>query len=402
MLGRVDALDPVNLTNLVQRLARERAFFEAVFDAVHEGILVIREDGVIDYANPAATRMIGMKPGDVGRASLWRLVPGLRQSLGLAPGERVGDRTAVSREIELNYPESRIVRLYLVPFQAGDGRDAATAQPRGGSEGRAGSGVRPAEEQRFAVILGDVTQEVLSTQERIESEKINSIILLAAGVAHELGNPLNSLTIHLQLLQRHLRKAAKSAGVEKALGSLEICQNEVQRLDGIIRNFLEAIHPRRPDFSEVDLLILLEEVLRVQGPELQDRGLTVEVESAIGPAVVNADRNQIKQVFFNVIKNAMDAMTANGRLQIKARGDDEFVYLQFGDTGHGIPQDDLPRLFEPFHTTKRSGHGLGLMIVQRIMRDHGGQVGIDSREGVGTIVTLQFPRRDRRVRLLER
>src|SRR5690606_13829769 len=100
--------------------------------------------------------------------------------------------------------------------------------------------------------LGDVTQEVLSTQERIESEKINSIILLAAGVAHELGNPLNSLTIHLQLLQRHLRKATRSPGVEKALGSLEICQNEVQRLDGIIRNFLEAIHPQPPDFSEVD------------------------------------------------------------------------------------------------------------------------------------------------------
>lgn len=390
MLGRVDALDPVNLTNLVQRLARERAFFEAVFDAVHEGVLVIRENGVIEYANPAGARMIGLKEADTGRTSLWRLVPGLRQSLDLAPGEGIGDRAAVSREIELTYPEHRIVRLYLVPFQ--DDGDPG----HGGAE----PGHEAVNEPRFAVILGDVTQEILSTRERIESEKINSILLLAAGVAHELGNPLNSLTIHLQLLQRHLRKAGKSPDVGKALASLDVCQAEVRRLDDIIQNFLEAIRPRRPDFAEVDLLALLEEVLAVQGPELQDRELAVEVESVIGPVVVKADRNQVKQVFFNVIKNGMEAMSAGGRLHIKARGDDDFVYLQFGDTGRGIPQDDVPRLFEPFHTTKKTGHGLGLMIVQRILRDHGGQVGIDSREGVGTVVTLQFPRKDRRVRLL--
>jgi signal transduction histidine kinase len=391
VLGRVDALDPVNLTNLVQRLARERAFFEAVFDAVHEGVLVIRENGVIEYANPAGGRMIGLKEAEVGRASLWRLVPGLRQSLDLAPGEGVGGRAAVSREIELSYPEFRIVRLYLVPFQ-----------DDGGIEPGADAGSARVDGQRFAVILGDVTQEVLTTHERIESEKINSVLLLAAGVAHELGNPLNSLTIHLQLLQRHLQKAGKSSGLDKATASLEVCQNEVQRLDGIIRNFLEAIRPRRPDLAEVDLLAVLEEVLAVQGPELHDRGLVVEVESAIGPVMVKADRNQVKQVFFNVIKNAMEAMTSGGRLHIKARADDDFVFLQFGDTGKGIPQDDIPRLFEPFHTTKKTGHGLGLMIVQRIMRDHSGQVGIDSREGVGTVVTLQFPRKDRRVRMLER
>jgi signal transduction histidine kinase len=402
VLGRVDALDPVNLTNLVQRLARERAFFEAVFDAVHEGVLVIRETGVIDYANPAGARMIGMKPGDIGRTSLWRLVPGLRQSLDLAPGEGVSGRAALSREIELNYPEYRIVRLYLVPFQ-NDGTGAPDA-PLDAAAAEAGEAVTAdrVEEPRFAVILGDVTQEILTTRERIESEKINSILLLAAGVAHELGNPLNSLTIHLQLLERHLRKAGKAADLGKAAASLEVCQTEVKRLDGIIRHFLEAIRPQRPDFSEIDLLAVLEEVLAVQGPELQDRELAIDVESAIGPVVVKADRNQVKQVFFNVIKNAMEAMTAGGRLHIKARGDDDFVYLQFGDTGRGIPQDDLPRLFEPFHTTKKSGHGLGLMIVQRIMRDHGGQVGIDSREGVGTVVTLQFPRKDRRVRMLER
>jgi two-component system, sporulation sensor kinase E len=252
------------------------------------------------------------------------------------------------------------------------------------------------------VILSDITQEILSTRERIESERVSSILLLAAGVAHEIGNPLNSLTIHLQLMQRHLKKAPPTPGLEKVSASLEVCQNEVQRLDGIIQHFLEAIRPRPPDFSDVNLLEVLEEVLAVQAQELQDRDLKVDVEVDLDSSPVKADRNQVKQVFFNVIKNAMEAMSSGGQLHIKARGDDDYVYLQFGDTGKGIPQDDLPRLFQPFHTTKRGGHGLGLMIVQRIMRDHGGQIGIDSREGVGTVVTLQFPRKDRRVRLLQR
>ena len=91
-----------------------------------------------------------------------------------------------------------------------------------------------------------------------------------------------------------------------------------------------------------------------------------------------------------------------GRLKIRSRADDDSVYLLFGDSGVGIRQEDLAQLFQPYHTTKPGGHGLGLMIVQRIMRQHGGTVGIESKEGVGTVVTLAFPQRNRRVRLLER
>jgi len=115
---------------------------------------------------------------------------------------------------------------------------------------------------------------------------------------------------------------------------------------------------------------------------------------------VMADRNQVKQVFFNIIKNAMEAMSPGGILRIGAGADDDFVRVVFGDTGSGIKQEDLMKVFQPYHTTKTGGHGLGLMIVQRILREHGGQVGIESKEGVGTVVTLQFPRKDRRVRML--
>jgi two-component system, sporulation sensor kinase E len=382
VLGRLDTLDSVNLANLVQRLARERTLFEEIFNTLQEGILVIRDDGGIEYANASAHRLIGLGgEEELAGQTLWRLVPGLRPSLGAAIDD---DRAAtaapvVAREFELTYPEPRIVRLYMVPFRL----------PGGGIAGR-----------RFAVILSDVTKEKQSTEARIEDERTSSILLLAAGVAHELGNPLNSLTIHLQLIDRKLKKLKASKESESLAESVNICRAEVSRLDGIISNFLEAIRPRPPDLAEINLADILDEVLRFQHRELEDRGVQVEAETSGDLPLVMADRNQLKQVFFNITKNAMEAMRPGGKLRIKSRADDDSVYLLFGDTGSGIKPEDLVRLFQPYHTTKSGGHGLGLMIAQRIMREHGGQVGLESKEGVGTVVTLQFPRKDRRVRML--
>lgn len=379
LLGRLDHLDSAGLTSLVQRLARERGLLEAVLNTVQEGVLVIADSGTIEYGNAAAARLLGLAEGALVGAQLWRVFPGLRQTLE-ATLQRSGPRPeVVTRELEVNYPQRRFLRLHFVPFD----REPADG-PR-----------------RFTAIVADTTQETLSTEERIESEKVNSILLLAAGVAHELGNPLNSLTIHLQLLGRKLKKLRAIDDGESARESLRICQEEVDRLDGIITNFLEAIRPRPPDFSDVNPAEVLEEVLRFQANELENRGIAVDVQLPAEPQVILADRNQLKQVFFNIVKNAGEAMQPGGSLRVRSRRDDESVYLLFGDTGSGIPQEEMAKLFQPYHTTKKGGHGLGMMIIHRIMRDHGGQIGIDSREGVGTVVTLQFPLKHKRVRMLE-
>lgn len=381
VLGRLDTLDSVNLANLVQRLARERGLFEEIFNTLQEGVLVITLDGEIDYANDAAHRLIGIGEDELAGQILWRLVPGLRPSLGAAlEDDTAAALPVVAREFELTYPEHRTVRLYMVPFR-GEGRGDA---------------------RRFAVILTDVTRDKQTTAQQLEDERTSSILLLAAGVAHELGNPLNSLTIHLQLMERKLKKLKASKEAESLAESVSVCRAEVARLDGIISNFLDAIRPRPPDLAELDLAEVLTEVLKFQQREFSDRRIAVEADALADLPPVMADRNQLKQVFFNINKNAMDAMQPGGRLKIRARADDESVYLLFGDSGSGIKQEDLVRLFQPYHTTKPDGHGLGLMIVQRIMREHGGQVGIESKEAVGTVVTLQFPRKDRRVRMLGR
>ncbi|MSU23845.1 MAG: PAS domain S-box protein [Opitutus sp.] len=376
VLGRLDTFDSVSLANLVQRLARERGLFEEIFNTLQEGVLVIRDDGVIEYGNAAAHRLIGLGDDELAGQTLWRLMPGLRPSLD--EGSAGAALPVIAREFELTYPEPRTVRLSMVPIR-GEGRGAA---------------------RRFVVILNDITREKRTTEQRIEDERTSSVLLLAAGVAHELGNPLNSLTIHLQLIERKLKKLKASKDADSLAESLRVCRGEVTRLDGIISNFLEAIRPHPPDLAETNLPDVLAEVLRFQQREFADRGVVVEAETPAALPAVMADRNQLKQVFFNLTKNALEAMPPGGKLKIKSHADDDSVFLLFGDSGAGIKPEDIARIFQPYHTTKPGGHGLGLMIVQRIMREHGGQVGLESKEGRGTIVTLQFPRKDRRVRLL--
>lgn len=381
ILGRIEDLDSVNLGILVQRLARERKMQETVFNTIQDGILVIDSDGVVQYANDAASSIIGLKPGDIGVTRLWKMVPDLAQSIDrstVSGKKKVAP--VLSREVELNYPEHRIVRLYMVPIDAQVGHDDT-----GG----------------YVIVISDITEDKVSMEELIESERTSSIVRLAAGVAHELGNPLNSLTIHLQLIERKLKKLALQEEGKKLSESLQVCQGEVQRLDGIITHFLEAVRPQKPELNELDLVEMVDEVLRVQEAELRDRKLDVNVEVGSDLPQILGDRGQIKQVFFNLIKNAMEAMQPGGKLRVLTRHDDESVYMQFIDTGSGISEEDLSRVFQAYYTTKKEGHGLGMMIVQRIMREHGGQISLESRKDTGTVITLQFPQQHRRTRLLK-
>ena len=198
ILGRIEDLDSINLSILVQRLARERTLQETVFNTIQDGILVIDSEGIIQYANEAARPMIGLKASDIGNIQLRKMVPDFVRSAPDADTEASeGPQAVLSRELQINYPEKRILRLYMVPIDAPVNSD--------GSGG-------------YVVILTDITEAESSLAERIENERTHSVLHLAAGVAHELGNPLNSLTIHLKLIERKLKDALKGSSA-KALPS---------------------------------------------------------------------------------------------------------------------------------------------------------------------------------------
>lgn len=376
LITRIDRLDSGSLQTQFLRLASEKGLLETIFHAIQEGIVVLDGKGCIAYANRATEKLLGLNLEHAVGQPVKRYLREVEWDLVLSLDEEEWSRL-VSREIELNYPEHRFLDFYVVPLSLVDHQEAGAV-----------------------VILRDVTRERENQASTVESEKLQALTLLAAGVAHEIGNPLNALNIHLQLMQRevqHLQEEDR-AGLEELLN---IAAGEVQRLDQIIHQFLRAVRPTQPQMERADLKELIRDTLSILRQEIQNRGVLVEEEFADHLPLLSVDRGQIKQAFFNVIKNAMEAMTNGGILKICAYNEGRFTAIAFEDTGAGIAPDELGSIFEAYQTTKNEGTGLGLLIVQRIIREHGGQIEVDSRPGKGTTFILYLPAEERRMRLLK-
>jgi len=221
---------------------------------------------------------------------------------------------------------------------------------------------------------------------------------LAASVAHEIGNPLNSLYLHLQLLQRSIAKSPFDA--KDAAESAAEAKKEVERLDSIINQFLKALRPAKPELQQTDLKDLVLESMNFLRHEIEDRAIKASCSWPETLPKISADANQIKQAFYNLVRNAMQSMQHGGRLAISCSYDEDSVSLSVTDTGSGIKPEDITKIFKPYYSTKKSGSGLGLMIVDRIVREHGARLSVESVPGKGSNFTIIFPRNARRMRVL--
>ena len=368
VLNRIGELDSVNLQNFIQMISKEHRFLSSLFDSLQEAILVISPAHTVLYHNVAAQEFLGL-PENASALPVEKLLPGLNLNL-LLSDSGLGSRKSMRQELELTYPEHRIVQMYALPI---DREDAP-----------------------YALILTDVTATMERAASVAESERSKAVSMLAAEVAHEIGNPLNSLYLHLQLLQRILKRPEPN--LADAAQEVAEARSEVERLDSIINQFLHALRPGKPVFEPLDLKSLVLDSLNFMRQEITDRKIQLEFYWGENVPLINGDANQLKQAFYNLTRNAMQAMPSGGKLMIRCSADDAFVMLSVSDSGCGIRPENMQKIFKPFFTTKNAGTGLGLMIVERIVCEHGGRLAVDSRENAGTTFTVSLPRRVRVVR----
>jgi signal transduction histidine kinase len=207
---------------------------------------------------------------------------------------------------------------------------------------------------------------------------------LAASVAHEVNNPLQAIALHLQLVA----DAALSEGSQE---QIEIVQHELDRIAEIVKRLLDFQRPKHGRRAIQTIAELLDDVLALAGKQLQRTGISLacQLEDDLPPVL--ADGDQLKQVFLNLILNAVEAMPDGGRLAIDGFRSDDVVAIRFADTGRGISNENLDQLFEPFFSTKHTGSGLGLAVSHEIVGNHGGRLEADNRPGEGAVFTVTLP-----------
>ena len=338
---RLDKLDAADRRRQFRQLADEIGFFESVFDTLKEGVIVVSPGGDLLYANAAAEALTGCPCSKARGKPIRKTIPGWDWDNLLHPAHEGWNRTS-AQELEVLYPEHRILELNAMPSQNGT-----------------------------VVLVRDVTDAHARAESAIESSRT-----------------------------REFRHEPDEERRERLLQDISTAQNEVKRLEDIIKGFLSALRPAKLNLVRGSLDAPLKDTLAAFKAQFEDRRIQMRLALPSALPSVLIDRAQMEQVFFNLVKNAMEAMKDGGALDIAVAADDRDVRVFFRDNGSGMDAATLSRIFEPYHTTKEEGTGLGLMVCRRIVRAHGGEIDVESKPGAGTTFTVRIPRLEKRVRRL--
>ena len=375
-LERLPKLDEDQIRSLINHLGTENDLLSLVLDSMTDGLVVLSSEHIIMLLNKAAERLLPFENEELLERNIWE--------------------TLSDREIGEFFKESLTNqdRVYDKQFTLDTGGAirilSCSIMPLARSGKALGN----------LIHVEDVTEKRSKEARLRRAESLASLTTLAAGVAHEIKNPLGSISIHIQLIQKAVAQenSFDKEGISKYL---DVLNEEVDRLNGIVIDFLFAVRPINADLERRSLNILVHEVLDFVQFELKEAGITVHENFAKMIPDLDLDEKYMKQALLNIIKNAIAAMPEGGVLDVRTEMDSSDVSLRIADTGVGIEDANLTKIFEPYFTTKEFGSGLGLTVVYKIVKEHGGEISVSSREGEGTTFTFSFPIPESERRLLE-
>ena len=357
------------LKNLILQALEESDIYSALFNSLDEGHVIIDEKGVVIMANQR----------------VFPLVPYQRPYRN-RPLEGITLSECISDEDLCSYVENVIKGK-----DKGEDRDF-TIQV--GAELRtlrvSFRRLYSTSNQYMDIIISDISEDIRKETRLRRSESLASMTTMAAGVAHEIKNPLAAMQIHTQLMRKAFQRYG-SLDEEKADKYLSVIEEETEHLNKIAVDFLYAVKPLDVELRLGSLNEEIDEVVSFLLPEAEEKNINVETK--LDPFIprIEFDVRLIQQALLNLVQNAFAAMDNGGKLYIYSKNEGDFISLRIKDTGCGIPEEKLSKIFEPYFTTKASGTGLGLTLVYKIMKEHNGDIHVKSEEGKGTEFILEFP-----------
>jgi two-component system sensor histidine kinase HydH len=343
-------------------LSRIMAFSNSLVENIPIGLVAMDSDGILTAFNQTAEAILGLKTGDVIGKQAADVLPGSCREIFR---QLADDRRIIEREIDCIVAEGRMIPMEVIA--------TTLHEDDGALLGR-------------VILFRDMTELRRLKQEIIRSQRLASLGSLAAGVAHEIRNPLSSI----KGFATYFRE--RYAGNPDDRETAETIISEVDRLNRVITQLLEFARPMTMNRLPTSVETLIRHALKTIEGQARERGIIIETKlpPEIGEIPLDADR--INQVLLNLFLNAIAAMDQGGLLRVSlGKHDGRMIRIDITDTGIGIRKEDLPRVFDPYFTTKPSGTGVGLPIVQKIVEAHGGEILLASEPGKGTTATILLP-----------
>ena len=376
-LQKLDQLDRNKSHSFIITASREIDRLETVLDSLIRGILVCDTSHKLILANKAARRFLSIISYEQARETVWSVINEDLIAEFLAQALISKDKV---EEREFNVDINGMTRLLSVSIM-----------PL--IQSRQVSGT--------LILIDDITERRAREVKLRRMENLASLTTLAAGVAHEIKNPLGSLSIHVQLIQKMLDA---NRGEDAFFGQidkyLKVVNEEVDRLNAIVVDFLFAVRPMNADLRRGNINEFINELTEFVSLELKASKIKIILNLGNDLPLIDFDPGLMKMAMLNLVKNAAAAMTDGGKLTITTDGTGGEVRISVADTGIGIPEENFPKIFDPYFTTKTDGTGLGLTLVFKIVREHQGEINVVSREGHGSVFTITLPMPQTEKRLL--